>query len=146
MAEPDQDRVVLGFFGVVVFGRSVTFALQKLRRFDAPAFDSWYEPWKQAMSTDALCQFFADLRTGIVHNTDPLIGFVLATAGQSNSRPGSIIVQDRPPPTMHRGRPIEDVSTLQLSALYVAYLEEVVDSATPVINAIQDRWHALRKG
>lgn len=139
MAELDQERVVLGFFGVAVFGRSVTLALQMLRRFDAPAFDAWYAPWQQEMKDDELCRFFSSLRTGILHNLDPLIGFVLASSGATAPRPGAIIVQDRPPPTMHRGKPIEDVSMLHLCSLYVAYLDELVDSASSVILMLQDR-------
>jgi hypothetical protein len=76
MEDPDQDRVLLGFFGIAVFGRSVTLALQHLRTFDDHAFDEWYKPWFGEMRTDELCRFFYQLRTDILHDMNPLVGFV----------------------------------------------------------------------
>jgi hypothetical protein len=50
MSAGDQDRAVLGFCSIAVFGASATFALQHLKHWDEAAFDSWYEPWSAARS------------------------------------------------------------------------------------------------
>lgn len=146
MADPDQDRVLLGFFGIAVFGRSVTLALQLLKSFDKKAFDDWYQPWFQEMRGDPLCRFFYELRTDILHGMNPLIGFVLASHGANAPSVGTITIPGRPLPTMHRGQPIEDNTMLNLCSLYIAYLEEMVNSATDVILAVQDRWQSLQPG
>ena len=146
MEDPDQDRVVLGFFGITVFGRSVTSALQNLRTFDKQAFDEWYEPWKQEMKDDPLCRFFYQLRTEILKDIGPMVGFVLASFGDSAKKVGTLIIQDRPLPTLHRGQPINDTSTQHLCSLYVAYLEEMVNSASSVIFAVEDRWLLSQRG
>jgi hypothetical protein len=140
MADSDQDRVILGFFGIAVFGRSVTSALQNLRTFDKPAFDEWYEPWKQQMKDDTLCRFFYQLRTDILKDIGPLVGFVLASFGDDAPKVGTVTIQDRPTPTLHRGQPIKDSSTFNLCSLYVAYLEDMVNSASSVIITVEDRW------
>lgn len=142
MADPDQDRVLLGFFGIVVFGRSVTLALQHLRTFDRQAFDEWYEPWFKEMRDDPLCKFFYQLRTDTLHGMSPLIGFVLASSGGRVPPVGAITIPDRPSPTVHRGQPTGDTAMRHLCGLYVAYLEDVVNSASSVILAVQDRWQS----
>lgn len=146
MGDADQDRVVLGFFGIAVFGRSVTLALQLLKSFDKQAFDDWYQSWFQEMRDDPLCRFFYELRTDILHGMGPLIGFVLASYGANAPSVGTITIPGRPFPTTHRGQPIEDSSALHLCSLYIAYLEEMINSASAVILAVQDRWMALQFG
>lgn len=142
MDEPDQDRVLLGFFAIVVFGRGVTSALQNLRTFDKPAFDDWYEPWVEEMNADPLCLFFYKLRTAFLHGISPAVGVVLASFGPNSPGVGTITVRDHPIPTIHRGEPIEDPTMRHLCSLYVGYLQEMVKSATTVILAVQDRWDA----
>jgi len=139
MQDPDGDRVILGFFGIAVFGRSVTSALQNLRTFDKEAFDEWYGPWKQEMKEDPLCRFFYQLRTDILKDIGPLVGFVLASMGDA-PKVGTVTIEDRPLPTQHRGLVISDTSTFHLCSLYVAYLEEMVNSASTVTFAVEDRW------
>jgi hypothetical protein len=142
LADPDPDRVLIGFFCIAVFGRSMTLALQRLRTFDEEAFNDWYGLWEQEMRGDPLCRYFYTLRTDIVHDIDPLIGTVLASYGHNTPPVGAVLIPDRPSPTMHRGRPIADTATDHLCSLYVAYLEEMLTSATSVIWEVQDRWQA----
>jgi len=142
MEASDQDRVLLGFFGVAVFGRSVTLALQHLKTWDEPAFLAWYEPWVAQMRQDPLCRFFYELRTDILHDVVPMVGVVLGAWGQNALRPGSVTVLDRPVPTEHRGKPIDDTSTSNLCRLYLAYLDELVESSHALVWQIQDAWQA----
>ena len=65
MEETEHDRILLGFFGVVVFGRAVTNALQNLRSFDKSAFDAWYGPWQRRISEDPLMRWFYALRSDV---------------------------------------------------------------------------------
>lgn len=76
MEDTEQDRVLLGFFSVAVFGRSVSLALQRLKTRDRPAFLAWCGPWEEDMRRDPLCRFFYVLRTDILHGVTPLVGFV----------------------------------------------------------------------
>lgn len=142
MSVLEQDRAVLGFCGVAVFGRSVTLALQHLRKWDRQAFDEWYGPWRDQMTADPLSRFFYDVRTEVLHGGVPNISYTLFAAGLDVPEPGTIRVSGRPLPTEHRGVPIEDNSTLNLCRLYVAYLEEMIDSVATVVWQIQDRWLA----
>jgi hypothetical protein len=73
MQETGQDRILLGFLGVVVFGRSMTLVMQNLRRHDQDAFDSWYAPWRTEMKDDPLMRYFYDLRTKVIHHDAPAI-------------------------------------------------------------------------
>ena len=77
MQETDHDRILLGFLGVVVFGRSMTLVMQNLRRHDQEAFDRWYAPWQQEMKGDPLIDYFHNLRTSVIHQDAPAIGIVL---------------------------------------------------------------------
>ena len=138
--DSDGDRVVLGIFGIAVFGRAVTSVLQCLRAFDAPAFDGWYEPWEADMKSDDLCQFFYHLRTSTLHRIDTSVGIVLQAHGEGVPPPGTLMVYGLDLPKVHRCERILDASIPHLCRLYVAYLEEVVDSATPVIHAVNDSW------
>ncbi len=145
-------RIMLGFFGVVVFGRSVTFALQKLRSFGEQAFDDWYAPWQAEMRGDPLCRFFNDLRREFVHDVTPVVGVVMDSGSGAYDpvdgfvRTGPVdagavdLGDDRPIPDTHRGKPIHSRDLRHLASLYVAYLEEVINSAQPVIAAVQRSW------
>ena len=82
MQETDQDRILLGFLGVVVFGRSITLVMQNLRRHDQEAFDRWYSPWQEEMKGDPLMRYFYVLRTMIIHHDAPAIGILLAGHGE----------------------------------------------------------------
>lgn len=156
MADPELEfhRIMLGFFGVVVFGRSVTFALQHLRTFDEQAFNDWYAPWLAEMKADPLCRFFNDLRSAILHDVEPVIGIVRGS-GRGSYDPtrgyihtadtiptGSVSLGFHPLPALHRGRPIESTDTRHLATLYVAYLDELLKSALPVVASVQTRWRA----
>jgi hypothetical protein len=138
MEETEHDRVLLGFFSVVVFGRAVTNALQNLRTFDERAFDEWYEPWQREMRNDPLLRWFYKLRTDILKGITPPIAIVIGSSGRNAVRPGTVTVEDRPPPDVHRGESIQDYLTIDLCRLYVTYLEEMVESAAVVIWQVHD--------
>jgi hypothetical protein len=139
-ANPDAlDRILLGFVSIAVFGRSTTLALQNLRHFDESAYNAWYEPWEREMSGDTLLRWFNELRRSIVHRTAPLIAIVLGASGRDAPSPGTVTVPDLPPPDTHRGRPIEDRTTIGACRLYAAYLKEMIESGAAVILAVHDR-------
>jgi hypothetical protein len=140
MAESKHDRVLLGFCGVVVFGRSVTNAMQNLRSFDEKAFNDWYGPWEAEMRADPLLRYFYELRTQILKGIAPQIGILLAGFGPSVPRPGSISIEGKPLPEMHLGKPIADTSMENLCRLYSIYLERMHTSLGTVVWEIQDRY------
>ena len=139
MQEADQDRILLGFLGVVVFGRSMTLVMQNLRRHDQEAFDSWYALWQEEMKDDPLMRYFSDLRTMVIHHDAPAINILLAGHGENVPPIGSITVDGLPLPERHLGQPLDDTSMGNLSRLYVAYLQRMFDSFAPVVFAVQDR-------
>lgn len=139
MGEADEDRVLLGFLGVVVFGRSMTLVMQNLRTYDREAFERWHEPWQEEMKGDPLMLYFYKLRTMVVHKDAPAIGSVLAATGKSAPPIGSITVDDLPPPDGHLGEPIDDTSMGNLCRLYLAYPERMFESFHQVAFAVQDR-------
>jgi hypothetical protein len=139
MEETEHDRILLGFFSIVVFGRAVTNALQNLRSFDRRSFDEWYGPWQQEMRDYELLRWFYELRSKILKGIVPMIGIVIGSVGREDLWPGAITVSDRPLPEVHRGHPIPDPSVIDLCRLYVTYLEELVESAAVVIWEVQDR-------
>ena len=102
MQETGQDRILLGFLGVVVFGRSMTLVMQNLRRHDQDAFDSWYSPWRTEMKDDPLMRYFYDLRTKVIHHDAPAIGILLAGQGENVPQIGSITVDGLPLPAQFR--------------------------------------------
>lgn len=139
MQEADQDRILLGFLGVVVFGRSMTLVMQNLRTHDQEAFDSWYALWQEEMKDDLLMRYFCDLRTMVIHHDAPAISILVVGFGE-NVRPiGSITIDGLPLPERHLGQPLDDTSMGNLSRLYVAYLQRMFDSFAPVAFAVQDR-------
>src|SRR5262245_19636330 len=121
MQEIDQDRVLFGFLGVVVFGRSMTLVMQNLRTHDRDAFDSWYAPWQEEMRDDQLMRYFYDLRNKVIHQDAPAIGITLFGYGENVPPIGSIIVDDLPLPDRHLGQPLDDTSMGNLCRLYVVY-------------------------
>ena len=139
MQEADQDRILLGFLGVVVFGRSMTLVMQNLRSHNREAFDSWYAPWQAEMKNDPLMRYFYDLRTMVIHHDAPAIDILLAGHGKHVPPIGSITVDGLPLPERHLGQPLDDTSMGNLSRLYVAYLQRMFDSFAPVAFAVQDR-------
>jgi hypothetical protein len=142
MEETEYDRVLLGFFAVVIFGRAVTNALQNLRTFDRTAFDDWYGPWQLQMKEDPLLLWFYRLRTELLKDFDPAIGVVVSAAGSKAPAPGTVTVHGWPPPTMHKLEQIHDTTTINLCRMYLAYLEEMVAAAAGVIWQVQDRHDA----
>jgi hypothetical protein len=139
MQEADQDRILLGFLGVVVFGRSMTLVMQNLRSHDQEAFDRWYAPWQEEMKNDPLTSYFYRLRTMVVHHDAPAIGIVLGGFGESMPPIGSITIDGLPLPEQHLGQPLGDTSMRNLSRLYVEYLQRMFDSFAPVAYTVQDR-------
>ncbi len=139
MQETDQDRILLGFLGVVVFGRSMTLVMQNLRRHDEEAFNTWYAPWQEEMKVDPLMRYFCVLRTGVIHKDAPAIGILLAAHGGTVLPIGSITVDGVPLPERHLGQPLDDTSMGNLCRVYVAYLQRMFDSFATVAFAVQDR-------
>ena len=139
MQETGQDRILLGFLGVVVFGRSMTLVMQNLRRHDQDEFDRWYAPWQAEMKDDPLMRYFCDLRTKVIHQDAPAIGCLLVGQGEHVPRIGSITVDGLPLPERHLGQLLDDTSMGNLCRLYDAYLQRMFDSFAPVAFAVQDR-------
>jgi hypothetical protein len=142
MQDTGHDRILLGFLGVVVFGRSMTLVMQNLRRHDEDAFNSWYAPWQAEMKDDPLMRYFCDLRTKVIHQDSPAIAMFLAGYGESVPPIGSITVEGLPLPECHLGQRLDDTSMGNLCRLYVVYLERMFDSFAPVAFAVQDRLSA----
>lgn len=139
MQEADQDRILLGFLAVVVFGRSMSLVMQNFRSYDREVFDSWYAPWQEEMKNDPLMRYFYVLRTMVIHHDDPAISILVAGYGKNMPPIGSITVDGLPLPERHLGQTLDDTSMVNLSRLYVAYLQRMFDSFTPVAFAVQDR-------
>ena len=139
MRDADHDRLLFGFLGIVVFGRSMTLVMQNLRTHDRAAFDVWYAPWQQEMQADPLMKYFNDLRTKVVHQDAPAIGIVLASAGTDARPVGSITIEELPLPTCHLGNNIEDTSMTNLCEIYYAYLKRMFEEFAPMAFAVQDR-------
>ena len=139
MRETDQDRILLGFLGVVVFGCSMTLVMQNLRRHEQEAFDSWYAPWQKEMKGDPLMRYFHDLRTMVIHHDAPEIGILLAGHGGMLPPIGSVTVDGLPLPERHLDQPLDDTSMGNLCRLYLAYLERMFESFATVAFAVQDR-------
>jgi hypothetical protein len=134
--DTDQDRILLGFLGVVVFGRSMSLVMQNLRTHDQDAFDSWYAPWQAEMKDDPLMRYFNDLRTRVIHHDAPAIGILLTGHGENVPPIGSITVDGLPLPESHLGQRLDDTSMENLCRLYVEYLQRMFDSFA---QAVQDR-------
>ena len=139
MRETDQDRILLGFLGVVVFGRSMTLVMQNLRSHDQEAFDRWYASWQEEMKGDPLMHYFSVLRTEVIHHDAPAIGILLAGHGGTVPPIGSITVDGLLLPERHLGQPLDDTSMGNLCRLYLAYLERMFESFATVAFAVQDR-------
>lgn len=58
-------RQLAGLRNVIVWGRTVTFIVQKLRSQE-PDFDEWYLPIQEEMKGDPLLRWFHDLRTALL--------------------------------------------------------------------------------
>lgn len=139
MQETDHDRILFGFLGLVVYGRSMTLVMQKLRSHDRETFDSWYAPWQGEMKDDPLMRYFYDLRTMVIHHEAPAIGILLGGFGENIAPIGSITIDDLPLPERHLGQPLDDTSMRNLSHLYVEYLRRMFDSFAPVAFTVHDR-------
>ena len=139
MQETGEDRILFGFLGVVVFGRTMTFVMQNLRTYDEKAFDDWYFPWADEMKRDPLMLYFSGLRTKVIHKNVPMISLLLAGFG-ANMRPiGSITVEGLTLPDRHLGLVLDDTSISNLCRLYVKYLERMFESFAPSAFAVSDR-------
>ncbi|MDF3115819.1 hypothetical protein KPA94_20545 [Burkholderia semiarida] len=63
----DQARRMVGLRNFVVFGRSVSYALQNLRGVVGKTeFDEWYLPKQEAMSKDPVCKHMNSVRNEIL--------------------------------------------------------------------------------
>ena len=145
MQETDHDRILFGFLGVVVFGRSMTLVMQNLRTHDEEAFNNWYAPWQKEMKDDPLMRYFYKLRTMVIHHDGPAICIMLSGFGEDIAPVGSISVDGLPLPDRHLGQPLDDTSMRNQSRLYVEYLQRMFDSYAPVAIAVQDRIMNLRR-
>jgi hypothetical protein len=65
LTEGSPKSRLAGLMNVVVFGRAVTNALQKLRGIE-PEFDKWYSKYVGEMTQDSLLKFFYNLRSEIL--------------------------------------------------------------------------------
>lgn len=137
--ESNEDRIVFGFLGIVVFGRTMTFVMQNLRRHDGDAFARWYAPWQREMKADSLMRYFSDLRTMVIHHDAPLVNVLIAGCGAEMPPIGSITIDGLPLPERHLGQVLEDTSMVNLCRLYVTYLERLFESFAPVAFALEDR-------
>ena len=142
MREPDEDRILLGFLGVVVFGRSVTLVMQNLRTHGRDEFNTWYSPWQQEMQRDPLLRYFNDLRTKVIHQDAPAIAILLSSSDRRGPPIGSITIDELPLPGTHLGQPIDDTSMSNLCRLYLVYLERMFAAFAPVAFRVQDRLFA----
>ncbi len=62
-----------GIRNLVVFGRSVSFAIQNLRG-KVEGFDEWYAPHQERMAQDKVMKFFLELRNTILKVGDLKVG------------------------------------------------------------------------
>jgi hypothetical protein len=67
----DPARRMIGLRNLVVFGRSVTYVLQTLRRVSRLKFDTWYGPYEREMRDDPLLRYFHNLRNTILKEGGP---------------------------------------------------------------------------
>ena len=139
MGERGEDRMLFGFLGVVVFGRSMTLVMQNLKSFDEKAFNEWYTPFQDEMKGDPLLLYFKDLRTRVIHKNEPMISILLSGFGDNIPPIGSIAVHDTPPPKSHLGIQLDDTSISNLCRLYIIYLERMFESFAPLAFAVSDR-------
>ena len=143
MAQVHEDRILLGFLGVVAFGRSMTLVMQNLRTHGREEFDAWYSPWQREMQGDPLMRYFNDLRTMVIHHNAPAIGI---SSTDTNGPPiGSITIDDLPLPEAHLGHSLDDTSMKTLCRLYFEYLECMFEAFVPVAFKVQDRILAADK-
>ena len=67
LTSSNRARRFSGLRNLIVFGRSVTFVIQNLKR---PAgeerFNTWYEPIQEEMKTDVVMKYFVTLRNQIL--------------------------------------------------------------------------------
>jgi hypothetical protein len=87
--------------------------------------------------------WLAEMRGSGAGSYDPERGYVHTT---DTIPKGSVSLGFHPLPALHRGQPIESTDTRDLATLYVAYLDELLKSALPVIASIQARWRAEQSG
>src|SRR5690554_2437284 len=60
------ERRLASIRNIITFGRSVTFAIQKLKNH-VNKFEDWYKPKQQEMISDPLFKYFKDIRDEIIH-------------------------------------------------------------------------------
>ena len=139
MGDTGEDRILFGFLGVVVFGRSMTLIMQNLRTYDEKAFNEWYTPYEDEMKGDPLMKYFYKLRTKIIHENVPMISILLGGFGDNISPIGSITIEGLPLPDRHLGLVLDDTSISNLCRLYINYLERMFESFAPLAFAVSDR-------
>jgi len=69
----DPERRELGFYNVVVYGRSVTLAAKKFTRHYADEYETFYAPFVKAAQDDDLMRYFLKLRNALLHDVPPPI-------------------------------------------------------------------------
>jgi len=140
-----SDRALFGFFTVAVFGWSIVFNLEHAKAFGRKEFGAWYKPWHGELHTDPLCLYFHDVRDGLIHNPNPSVAVVLAAYGTAGRAVGDISIPGKEIPKKHRGQKLDDLDIRHLCTLFVTYLDDLVNSATPLIVEFQNRADASGK-
>ncbi len=144
MATADLDRVLIAFYGVVIFGRSVLYSMEELGRIGYADDDyrRWYAAW-QPFEEDPLVRYFKRIRNDVVHPNNRMVGIVLidwsADADRRVRPAGEITFDALEPPATHRGTVITDHSMKALCGLYLEHLHEMLDTFAPVAFAVSDR-------
>lgn len=67
---PDPARRKPGLYNAVVFGRSVTNALERLKSVTDDG-EAWYKAWTEGMADDEVMRYFYRLRNRILKETMP---------------------------------------------------------------------------
>jgi hypothetical protein len=91
-ADPGERRI--GIRNVIVFGRSVTIAVQNLRSVET-AFEEWYEPWVTRMKADPVMGYLKTVRNEILKEGN--LRTSLHMSGSFNSTALQPLMKDPPP-------------------------------------------------
>jgi hypothetical protein len=119
IVEPETTRKWAGLRQVVIWGRAVTFALQRMRAV-VPDFDDWYGPLQEEMKTDPLLRYFVNLRNQLEKE-----GMPQGIRAQIVLIEGAPVVRNfrlPDPPSHHLGEVLSDTRIEQLAIRYLDYL------------------------
>lgn len=91
------ERRLASIRNIITFGRSVTFAIQKLKSH-VDGFDDWYKPKQQEMISNPLFKYFKDIRDEIIHE-----GKLNTNVSVSVPFFSPLFLQYMPKPPNHKG-------------------------------------------